>query len=249
MSDTREPVGRRIARAVFRLAMTVLILLLAGRTYQETAVALARSTGSLRTTEATVVETTAHTTSGTTAGGQDGGGRPFSHTEYTVQLRLGEELKTLEDVSSDAARDLTDGRHVVVRMWQGRVVEIEGRDVWPGWHVGVLDGTLIVLYPLIMGYLIALAVSARAYAAGRNGRVRLTPEDRLGAFWPGFLLGLAVIFVLIACAAFGNALAFWPVIPAGAGVTVAVGRLSRVIRRRGGPPAEDAPVGTSPAGA
>ncbi|QKV96153.1 hypothetical protein HUT19_34200 [Streptomyces sp. NA02950] len=217
--------GGRIGRAVFHLAVTVLVLLLAGRTYQETAIAHARSAGSLRKTWAVVVDTASHTRSGQTGGGQDGGERPFTSHTYAVELRLGKELKTVDDVGYDAMHELTRGQQVEVGLWHGRVVEIGERDVWPGWHVAALDGTLFVLYPPIMAYLIALAVSARTYMTSRSNGVRLTREDRLGAFWSGFLVGLAEIAVLIVCAAFGNGPVYWPVIPIGAGALVAVVRL------------------------
>ncbi|MBL1101072.1 hypothetical protein [Streptomyces coffeae] len=235
--------------------MTVLVLTLAVRTYEETAVAHARSAGSLRTTWATVVETTSHTRFGHTGGGQDGGGKPYTSHSYTVELRLGKELKTVGEVGTDAMDELIEGRQVEVGLWHGRIVEIAGHNVWPGWHVTALDGTLYVLYPLIMGYLIALAVSARAAVAGRtavagrSNRVRLTREDRFGAFWPGFLVGLAGILVLLMCGAFGNGPVYWPVIPAGAGVIVAVVRLQRMIRRRRGASLEEGPDRASPADA
>ncbi|MER5473031.1 hypothetical protein [Streptomyces sp. NPDC002685] len=79
--------------------MAALILLLAVRTYEETAVALARSNESLRTVGATVMELTDHTESGRSGGGQDGGsGDWFVHTEHTIELRVGDQLETVDGV-------------------------------------------------------------------------------------------------------------------------------------------------------
>ncbi len=225
-------VRARVVSAVFRLVMAALILLLAVRTYEETAVALARSNGSLRTAEATITELTSHTESGRDGGGQDGGsGDWFVHTEYTVELRVGDELKTVDGVPNDAAYGLREGQRVEAGLWHGRIVEIDGRDVWPGWHPGAWDITLFVLYPLVMGYLIALAVAAAAYLACLGGRTRLERQDRSGPWVLGFLVGVAAIFVLIVCAAFGSRPAFWPLVPVGAGTAAALARLRVVVRR------------------
>ncbi|MCP9212373.1 hypothetical protein [Streptomyces cucumeris] len=238
-TSTAKGPGRRIGRAVFHLVMTVLVVMLAVRTYQETAIAHARSTGSLRTAWATVVETTSHTTSGETGGGQDGGGKPFISQSYSVELRVDGERKTVDEVGPDAVHGLTQGRTVGVGLWHGRVVEIAGHHVWPGWHVTPVDGTLFVLYPLIMGYLIALAMSARAYVARRTSGVRLTRDDRFAALWPGLAIGTAAIFALLICGALGKGPVYWPVIPAGAGVTVALLRSQGMIRRRARRSSED----------
>ncbi|MFD0271882.1 hypothetical protein ACFVGY_35740 [Streptomyces sp. NPDC127106] len=223
---------RRMARAVFRLVMAALIMLLAVRTYQEMAVALARSNGSLHTAEATVSELTSHTESGRDGGGQDGGSREwFVHTEYTIELRVGDEPKTLDGVSKDTARGLQEGQRVVASLWRGRVVELDGRDVWPGWHPGGWDIPLFALYPLIMGYLIGVAVGAAAYLARRDGRTQLERQDRWGPWAFGLLVGVAAVFVLIVCAAFGHRPVFWPLVPVGVGTAAALARLGVVVRQ------------------
>ncbi|WP_142215314.1 hypothetical protein [Streptomyces sp. SLBN-118] len=228
--------------------MAALILLLAVRTYEETAVALARSNGSLRTAEATITELTSHTESGREGGGQDGGsGHWFVHTEYTIELRIGDERKAVDGVPNERAYDLHKGQRVEAGLWRGRVVEINGRDVWPGWHPGAWDITLFVLYPLLMGYLIALVVAAAGYLAGLSGLVRLERQDRSGPCVLGFFVGVATILVLIVCAAFGNRPAFWPLVPVGAGTAVALARLWVVARRVRAVRVADTPSGNSPA--
>ncbi|MEU3778676.1 hypothetical protein AB0F11_36835 [Streptomyces sp. NPDC032472] len=214
---------------MFRLVMAALITLLAVRTYEETAVALARANGSLGTAEATITELTSHTESGRDGGGQDGGsGDWFVHTEYVIELRVDGELKTVDGVPDDAAHGLREGQRVVAGMWRGRIVEIDGRDVWPGWHPGAWDITLFALYPLVMGYLIALAVAGAAWL---GGRARLGRDDRAGPWMLGFFVGVAAILVLLVCAAFGNRPAFWPLVPVGAGTAAALARLGVVVRQ------------------
>ncbi|MFE6821540.1 hypothetical protein [Streptomyces sp. NPDC057690] len=255
MPDTSEaePAGSgggRVRRAVFRLVMATLILLLAGRTYQETAVSLARSDGSLHTAEASVTELTSRTVSGYSGGGRAGGsGTYFSHTEYTVRLALGEGHKRVDKVADRVGHDLWEGKRVVLGLWHGRVVEIDGQDVWPGWHFGTLDVTLIVLAPLTTAYLISLAVSAAAFLAARTGRVRASRDDRFGPCALGAAVGMAALLALLVDAAFGNVLAYWPAVPVCAGTAVALARLSAVIRRLGRIAAEDTPAGTGSASA
>ncbi|MEW2414632.1 hypothetical protein AB0953_13010 [Streptomyces sp. NPDC046866] len=232
MQERTETLRRRVARAVFRLAMAALIALLAVRTYEETAVALARANGSLRTAEATVTELTPHTQSGRSGGGQDGGsGSRFVHTEYTVGLRVGDGLKTVDGVPGGAAHGLREGQRVVAGMWRGRIVEVDGRQVWPGWDPASWDLALFVLYPLLMGYLIALAVAAAARLASVGGRARWERQDRSGPCLLGFLVAVAAVLVLLVCAAFGNGPAFWPLLPVGAGTAAALARLWVVVRQ------------------
>lgn len=255
MSDTSEaePVrsgGGRVRRAVFRFFMAAVILLLAGRTYQETAVALARSDGSLRTAAASVTELTSHTVSGYSGGGRAGGsGAYFTHTEYTVRLALDEGHKRVDKVADRIGQDLWEGKRVVLGLWHGRVVEIDGQDVWPGWHFGTLDVTLIVLAPLTTACLISLAVSAAALLAARSGRARAGRDDRFGPCASGAAVGMATLLVLLVGAAFGNVLAYWPAVPVCAGTAVALARLSAVIRHLGRIAAEAAPAATGSASA
>lgn len=235
-------------RWVFRLVMAALILLLAMRTYEETGVAHARSNGSLHTAEATITKLTSHTTSGRDGGGQDGGSGIWSVTTvYTIELRVGDETKTANGVPNDSANDLQEGQRVEAGLWHGRVVEINGRDVWLGWHPGGWDIALFALYPLIMGYLIALAMAAAAYLAGLDGRVRLVRQERSGPCVFGFVVGVAASFALLGCAAFGNGIAYWPVVPVGAGTAAALAGLRGALRRARATRAEDAPSGSAPA--
>ncbi|MER5472546.1 hypothetical protein [Streptomyces sp. NPDC002685] len=228
--------------------MAALILLLAMRTYEETGVAHARSNGTLHTAEATITKLTSHTTSGRDGGGQDGGsGDWMVTTKYTIELRVGDETKTVNGVPNDSANDLQEGQRVQAGLWHGRVVEIDGRDVWPGWHPGGWDMALFMLYPLITGYLIALALAAAAYLAGLDGRVRLERQHRLGPWGFGFVVGVAAIFVLIVCAAFGNSIVYWPVVPVGAGTAAALVGLRGALRRVRAAHVADASSGNAPA--
>ncbi|MFI0968187.1 hypothetical protein ACH4S8_43620 [Streptomyces sp. NPDC021080] len=227
--------------------MAALILLLAMRTYEETGVAHAQSDGTLHTTEATITKLTSRTTSGRDGGGQDGGSGEWTvTTTYTIELRIGDETKTVNGVPDDSVNDLQEGQRVPAGLWHGRVVEIDGRDVWRGWHPGGWDLALFVLYPLITGYLIALALAAAAYLTGRDGRVRLVRQERAGPWALGFLVALAASFVLMGCAAFGNTIAYWPLVPVGAGTVTALAGLGRVLRRARGTRVEDSPSGTAP---
>ncbi|GAB7106330.1 hypothetical protein JCM4814A_46440 [Streptomyces phaeofaciens JCM 4814] len=231
--DTRRTAGprRRAALVAFRIAMAALILLLSWRTYEETGIALARSNGTLRTAGATVTEMTSHTESGTTGGGQDGGGASYHYTEYTIELRLADGTKTLHGVPEESVHGLREGRRATVGLWHGRVVEIDGRDVWRGWHPQATDITLFVLYPLIMGYLIALAVSAAAFLAGLGGRGRVAPDVRGPAGVFGFFTGVAAILGLVVLGALGEGPVFWPLVPVAAGTAVALARLRADVRR------------------
>ncbi|WP_392958211.1 hypothetical protein [Streptomyces sp. LN245] len=233
---------------MFRLVMAALILLLAMRTYEETGVAHAQSNGTLHTAGATITKLTSHTTSGRDGGGQDGGsGDWIVSTTYTIELRIGDETKTVNGVPDDSANGLQEGQRVRAGLWHGRVVEIDGRDVWLGWHPGGWDMALFVLYPLIMGYLIALALAAAAYLAGRDGGVRLERQERAPSWAFGFLAGMAASFVLMGCAAFGNTIAYWPLVPAGAGTATALAGLRRALRRARAARVEDSPGGSAPA--
>ncbi|MEU6256768.1 hypothetical protein [Streptomyces sp. NPDC047043] len=228
--------------------MAALILLLALRTYEETGIADARSNGSLHTAEATITKLTSHTTRGTDGGGQDGGsGQWFVTTVYTIELRVGDETKAANGVPDDSANDFQEGQQVQAGLWHGRVVEIDGRDVWLGWHPGGWDITLFVTYPLAMGYVIALVVAAAAHLAGRGGRVRLERQERSVPWAIGFALGMSAIFVLLGCVAFGNGIAYWPVVPVGAGTATALAGLRRVLRRARAVGVADAPGGSAPA--
>ncbi|MFF8532269.1 hypothetical protein ACF07B_09945 [Streptomyces sp. NPDC015532] len=247
---TRRPktVRGHAPRWVFRLVMTALILLLALRTYEETGVAHAQSNGTLHTAGATITELTSHTRSGRDGGGQDGGsGDRTVSTTYTIELRIGDGTKTVNGVPDDSANGLQEGQRVRAGLWHGRVVEIDGRDVWRGWHPGGWDMALFVLYPLIMGYLIALVLAAAAYWAGRHGGVRLERRERAPSWAFGFLVGMTASFVLMGCAAFGHTIPYWPLVPAGAGTATAVAGLSRALRKARATRAEDSPDGSAPA--
>jgi hypothetical protein len=225
-------VAGQVTRWVFRLVMAVLVVMLAVRTYEETAVAHARSTGSLRTVAATVTEVTSHTESGRDGGGQDGGSGHWTvTTTYTIELRVGDELKTadhIEDLNDD---DFHRGQPVEARLWHGRIVEIDGHDVWPGWHPWGWDMALFMTYPVTMAYLIALAGTATTRLAGLRGRVRLEQEERMGSFAFGLLAAVATCLTLIVFRVLGHWPVFWPAIPAGAGILAVLVGLRRKLRQ------------------
>ncbi|MFF2363987.1 hypothetical protein ACFVU0_14950 [Streptomyces sp. NPDC058122] len=228
--------------------MAALVLLLALRTYEETGVEHAQSNGTLRAAGATIAKLTSHTTSGGDGGGQDGGSGDWTvTTKYTIELRIGDGTKTVNGVPDDAANGLQEGQRVRVGLWHGRVVEIDGRDVWLGWYPEGWDMALFMLYPLITGYLIALALAAAAYLAGLDGRVRLERRERAVPWAFGFLVAVAASFLLLGCAAFGNTIAYWPLAPVGAGTATALVGLRRALRRAWATRAEDSPIGSAPA--
>ncbi|MER5387351.1 hypothetical protein ABT040_45305 [Streptomyces sp. NPDC002688] len=74
-------------------------------------------------------------------------------------------------------------------------------------------------------------MAAFAYVMCRRDRVRLERRDRAGPWLLGFLVGVAAIFALIGCAAFGIRPVFWPLVPVGAGTVAALVRLRVVVRR------------------
>ncbi|MFI7504534.1 hypothetical protein ACIBVL_39850 [Streptomyces sp. NPDC049687] len=215
----------RVARTVFRLGAAALILLLAFRTYEETAVAFARSNGTLRTAEATIAELTSHTTCGhdsdsatqyTTCG-----------TTYTIALRVGGERKAVDGVRRSSAAGFKEGQPVEAGLWDGRLVEIDGRYVWPGWSVEGKDLVILVAYPLTLGYAIAWTMAATAYV---NGRVRLKEQDRLGYWGFGMLVAWATVILLLLLALGGHFYPYWPLIPLGAGTAAALAGQSGAVK-------------------
>ncbi|PKT70466.1 hypothetical protein CW362_24225 [Streptomyces populi] len=235
-------------RWAFRLAMAALVLLLAMRTYEETGVAHARSNGTLHTVGATITKLTSRTTSGRDGGGQDGGSGDWTvTTKYTIELRVGDGTKTVNGVPDDSANGFQEGQRVRAGLWHGRVVEIDGRDVWLGWHPEGRDLALFVLYPLIAGYLMALALAAAAYLVGLDGRGRLERRERAAPWAFGFLVAVVACFVLLGCAAFGNTIAYWPLVPLGVGTATALAALSRVLRRARTTRVEDSRGGSASA--
>jgi hypothetical protein len=235
---TRPEAGRfrtvagHVARWVFRLVMAVLLVMLAVRTYEETAVAHARSNGSLRRVAATVTEVTSHTESGRDGGGQDGGsGQWVVTTTYTIELRVGDEPMTVDHIEDLNADDFRKGQRVEARLWHGRIVEIDGHDVWPGWHPWGWDMALFMTYPVTMAYLIALAGTATAHLAGLGGRVGLEQEDRTGSFAFGLLAAVATGLTLIVFRVSGHHPVFWPALPAGAGILAVLAGLRRKLRQ------------------
>jgi hypothetical protein len=230
MSEAREARSRRtrIVLVVFRLAMAVVIVLFAWRTYEEMAIANARSSGNLEPAEAVVVNRTEE--HGKTHGGtgQDRSADWVYWSEVTLELRVNGELQSVE---GGGVEDVGD--RVQVGLWHGHVIELDGYYVWRGWHSGLGGNTLIVFYPLAMGYLITLAVAARIRMARRRGadvtdRIEFAFDTLLGII----VGGLTIIPLALVPAALGTEHPrFWPLIPVATGTAAALLLMRRRLRR------------------
>ncbi|WP_327320338.1 hypothetical protein [Streptomyces sp. NBC_01235] len=229
MSDARKGRSRRarIVLVVFRLAMAVVIVLFAWRTYEEMAIANARSSGNLEPADATVVDVTEDRNESLGGAGQDRTSETFVWYEVTFELRVNGELQS---VKGGGDRVLNVGDHARVGLWHGYVVELEGYYVWRGWHSGLGGNTLLVFYPLAMGYLITLAVAARIRMAGLRG----VDDNFVFDIVLGFIVGMATILPLaLVPAALGtDHPRFWPLIPVATGTTAALLLMRRQLRRR-----------------
>ncbi|MGI5452710.1 hypothetical protein ACQEWB_05920 [Streptomyces sp. CA-249302] len=227
MSDAGE--GRsgraRIALVVFRLVMVVLIMLFAWRTYEETAIANARASGNLEPADAVVENRTEE--HGRTHGGtgQDRTADWVYWHEVTLELRVNGELRS---VAGGAGLDVGD--HVEVGLWHGHVIKLDGYYVWRGWHSGLGGNLLIVCYPLVMGYLIALAVAVRIRTARRGGADVPDPADFGLEILFGIIVGAFTIvpLALVPAAVGADHPRFWPLVPVATGATAAL----LVMRRR-----------------
>ncbi|WP_367319787.1 hypothetical protein [Streptomyces sp. HUAS ZL42] len=217
---------------LIRLTMAVLIVLLAYSTYVEAAVAHARSSGTLDTTDAVVTEVTVHSTSGYVGGGGQTGSRGIwvNSREYRIELRVGNEVKTANRVQNLSFTDFHEGQRVEARLWHGRLVEIDGHNVWPGWLRGSW-GVKLFVYPLMVGYAIGFALGAAAFLIRVRGG-GWVDRHTLERFWmTGAFFAMMTGVVLIVFTLFGHSLSFWPAVPAGAGVLSALAGLRRKIRR------------------
>jgi hypothetical protein len=229
MLDACEGRSRRarIVLVVFRLAMAVVIALFAWRTYEEMAIAKARSSGTLERADATVVNRTEERMESLGGAGQDRTSERFVWYEVTLELRVNGELHS---VKGRGGRVHDVGDHAQVGLWHGHVVELDGDYVWRGWHSGLGGNTLLAFYPLAMGYLITLAVAARIRMA-RLGGIE-------GTFDFDIVLGIIVAWATIAVLALVPAALgtdhprFWPLIPVATGTTASLLLMRGQLRRR-----------------
>ncbi|MEU6067612.1 MULTISPECIES: hypothetical protein [Streptomyces] len=233
MSDAREGRSRRarIVVVVFRLTMAVVIALLAWRTYEEMAIARARSSGNLERADATVVNRTEERKEALGGTGQDRSAETHVWYEVTLELRVNGELQS---VRGGGRRVLDVGDHAQVGLWHGHVVELDGDYVWRGWHSGPGGNILLAFYPLAMGYLIVLAVATRTRMARRCGVGLADPVDFNWEVTLGIIVGMATIgpLALVPAALGTDHPRFWPLIPVATGTTASLllmrGQLQRL---------------------
>ncbi|WEH18182.1 hypothetical protein [Streptomyces sp. VNUA24] len=215
----------RIGLAVFRLVMAVVIVLFAWRTYEEVAIAHARSSGTLEPADAVVVDRTEEHGKAPRGTGQDRYADWVYWDRVTVELRVNGELQWVE-----AGGDVGD--RVQVGLWHGHVIELDGSSVWQGWHSGLGGNILIAFYPLAMCYLITLTVTARVWRARRGGARVGDPVDFVFEILFGIIVGAATIVPLaLVPAALGTEHPrFWPLIPVATGATATLLVMRRKLR-------------------
>jgi hypothetical protein len=217
---------------VFRLGMAVVIALFAWRTYEEVAIARARSSGTLERADATVVNRTEERKERRGGTGQDRTSETFVRYEVTLELRVNGEVVSTR---GGGRRVLDVGDHAQVGLWHGHVVELDGDYVWRGWHSGLGGNTLVVFYPLAMGYLIVLAAAARTRVARRAGPHMADLADLTVS---GSVLGIFVGWATIIPLALGPAALgtehprFWPIIPVATGTAATLLLIRGQLRRR-----------------
>ncbi|MFF5359677.1 hypothetical protein ACFY4I_09770 [Streptomyces scabiei] len=206
--------------------MAVVIVLFAWRTYEEMAIADARSSGNLELADAVVVDRTEE--HGKTRGGtgQDRSAEWVYWDRVTLELRVNGEVQSVE-----AGGDVGD--HVQVGLWHGHIIELDGSYVWQGWNSGLGGNILIAFYPLAMGYVITLTVAARVWTARRGGARVGDPVDFLFEILFGIIVGAVTIVPLaVVPAALGTEHPrFWPLIPVAIGATVSLLVMRRQLRR------------------
>ncbi|MDX3517448.1 hypothetical protein [Streptomyces scabiei] len=216
----------RIGVAVFRLVMAVVIVLFAWRTYEEVAIASARSSGNLERADAVVVDRTEEHGKRLGGTGQDRYAEWVYWDRVTLELRVKGELQWVE-----AGGDVGD--HVQVGLWHGHIIELDGSYVWQGWHGGLGGNILVAFYPLAMGYLITLTVAARVWMARRGGARVGDPVDFVFEILFGIIVGAVTIVPLaLVPAVLGTEHPrFWPLIPVAIGATVSLLVMRRQLRR------------------
>lgn len=216
----------RIGVAVFRLVMAVVSVLFAWRTYEEMAIADARSSGNLELADAVVVDRTEEHGRAPRGTGQDRYADWVYWDRVTLELQVNGELQSVE-----AGGEVGD--HVQVGLWHGHIIELDGFYVWQGWGSGPGGYILVAFYPLAMGYLIVLTVAARVRMARRGGARVGDPVDFVFEILFGIIVGAATIVPLaVVPAALGTEHPrFWPLIPVAVGATVTLLVMRRQLRR------------------
>ncbi|MFF4021023.1 hypothetical protein [Streptomyces sp. NPDC001843] len=227
----------RVALHLFRWTMVLLVLFFTVRTYDETAIAVARGTGGLDTVDATVVEVRDVSHEGCSGSGQDTNcDEKVSWFSQDVTLRVGDGGTRTVSVDSRGP-SFAEGRQVRLGLWHDKAVEIDGYVVHSAWTGdGFFFVVPVLLYPLAMGYVIVVAVALLARVLGRGGRARLGVGDRFAAATFGVVAGLASCVALIFFSAARDATpAWWPIAPVGAGSAVAALMLVSGARKAAGP--------------
>ncbi|MFM9589311.1 hypothetical protein ACKI1J_11680 [Streptomyces scabiei] len=233
MSDVREGRSRRAraAMVLFRVTMAVVIALFAWRTYEEVAIAAARSSGTLEQADATVVNRTEERKESLGGTGQDRTAEVTVRYEVTLDLQVNGEVRSVPD---DGSSGLYVHDHAQAGLWHGHVIELNGDYVWRGWHSGTGGNVLLAFYPLAMGYSIVLVVAARVRRARRG---RTDAADSLDVAWGGtfgIIVGTVTIvpLALVPAALGTDHPRYWPLIPVATGVTAALLVIQRLLRRR-----------------
>lgn len=215
---------------LFRCVMVLLVVFFAVRTYEETAIAVARGTGGLDTVNAAVAEAGWASHESCSGAGQDTNcNEKGTWSSRDVRLRVGGDTRT---VSMDAdGPSLTEGRQVRLGLWHDEVVEINGyvvRSAWTG--DGFFFLAPLLLYPLAMAYVVVVVTALLARLMNRR-RARLDLGKRMEASVFGVVVGLAACLFLVFFSAVREASPpWWPVAPVGTGSAVAA--LVLVIKAR-----------------
>jgi len=221
----------RVVFMLFRCVMVLLIVFFAVRTYEETAIALARDTGGLDTVDAGVVEAGWVSHERCSSAGQDTNcNEKVTWSRRAVSLRVGGDTRTVS-VDGDGP-SFTEGQRVRLGLWHDKVVEINGYVVHRGWTGdGFFFVVPLLLYPLAMGYVVVVVTALLTRLMNRGRRARLDLGERIEANAIGVVVGLAVCLLLVFLSATrGASPPWWPIAPVGAGSAVAA--LVLVIRAR-----------------
>ncbi|MFE9676913.1 hypothetical protein ACFYO5_22635 [Streptomyces sp. NPDC006259] len=217
---------------LFRCVMVLLVAFFAVRTYEETAIAVARTTGKLHTVQATVAEIRhiSHEHCSGTGQATDCGEKVTSFGEDVIVRGQGATRTVSVD---DDGPSLSEGQQVRLGLWHDEVVEIDGYAAHSAWTGdGFFFVAPLLLYPVAMGYVIAVATAMLARVLNRGGRARFDVGERLAADSYGVLIGLAVCLFLVLLTAVRDVGSppWWPIAPVGAGTAVAALALLRGAR-------------------
>lgn len=233
------PLPGRVLFVLFRGVMVLLVAFFAVRTYEETAIAVARATGGLHTVQATVVEVRHVSHERCSGAGQatDCGEKATSFSDDVIVRGEGSTRTVSVD---DDGPSFSEGQQVRLGLWHDEVVVIDGYAAHGAWTGdGFFFVVPLLLYPVAMGYVIAVATALLARVLNRGGRARLDVGERLAADVYGVLTGLAVCLFLVFLTAVRDdgSPPWWPIAPVGAGTAVAALALLRGARAAAEPDA------------